>query len=99
MSENALSKITGNDYEFSIENLSKPQSFCKDKEVLENNSFLTKTKVASQKQINKSSSVFVAPKLKTITVEIPLMSNEIYLLTINQVLNKDFNSLGLRKIN
>ncbi|NDB48475.1 MAG: hypothetical protein EB031_04875, partial [Proteobacteria bacterium] len=55
MSEHALSKITDKDCEFNIENLSNPQSFCKDKEVVENNNILTKSKVASQRQSNKSS--------------------------------------------
>ena len=99
MSEHALSKITDKDCEFNIENLSNPQSICKDKEVVENNNILTKSKVASQRQSNKSSLVSIAPKLKTIPAEQPSASNEIYLLTLNQVLNKDFNSLGLRRIN
>lgn len=99
MSEHALSKITDKDCEFNIENLSNPQSFCKDKEVVENNNILTKSKVASQRQSNKSSLVSIAPKLKTIPVEKLSKSNEVYLLTLNQVLNKDFNSLGLRRIN
>ena len=79
--------------------MSNPQSFCKDKEVVENNNILTKSKVASQRQSNKSSLVSIAPKLKTIPAEKPSTSNEVYLLTLNQVLNKDFNSLGLRRIN
>jgi hypothetical protein len=99
MSEHALSKITDKDCEFNIENLSNPQSFCKDKEVVENNNILIKSKVASQRQSNKSSLVSIAPKLKTIPVEKLSKSNEVYLLTLNQVLNKDFNSLGLRRIN
>lgn len=99
MSEHALSKITDKDCEFSIENLSNPQSICKDIEVVENNNILTKSKVASQRQSNKSSLVSIAPKLKTIPVEKLSKSNEVYLLTLNQVLNKDFNSLGLRRIN
>ena len=99
MSEHALSKITDKDCEFNIENLSNPQSICKDKEVVENNNILTKSKVASQRQSNKSSLVSIAPKLKTIPVEKASKSNEVYLLTLNQVLNKDFNSLGLRRIN
>lgn len=99
MSEHALSKITDKDCELNIENLSNPQSICKDKEVVENNSIITKNKVASQRQSNKSSLVSIAPKLKTIPVEQPSTSNEVYLLTLNQVLNKDFNSLGLRRIN
>ena len=99
MSEHALSKITDKDCEFNIENLSNPQSICKDKEVVENNNILTKSKVASQRQSNKSSLVSITPKLKIIPVEKPSKSNEVYLLTLNQVLNKDFNSLGLRRIN
>lgn len=99
MSEHTLSKITDKDCEFNIENLSNPKSFCKDKEVLENNSIITKNKVISQRQSNKSSLVSITPKLKTIPTEQPSASNEVYLLTLNQVLNKDFNSLGLRRIN
>ena len=99
MSEHALSKITDKDCEFNIENLSNPQSFCKNKEFVENNNILTKSKVASQRHSNKSSLVSIAPKLKTIPAEKPSTSNEVYLLTLNQVLNKDFNSLGLRRIN
>ena len=99
MSDHALSKITDKDCELSIENLVNPQSICKDKEVVENNNILTKSKVASQRQTNKSSLVSIAPKLKAIPAEKPSTSNEVYLLTLNQVLNKDFNSLGLRRIN
>ncbi len=99
MSEHALSKITDKDCELSIENLSNPQSICKDKEVVENNNILTKSKIASQRQSNKSSLVSITPKLKAIPVEATSTSNEVYLLTLNQVLNKDFNSLGLRRIN
>jgi hypothetical protein len=99
MSEHALSKITDKDCELSIENLVNPQSICKDKEVVENNNILTKSKITSQRQSNKSSLVSITPKLKTIPAEQPLTSNEVYLLTLNQVLNKDFNSLGLRRIN
>jgi hypothetical protein len=99
ISEHALSKITDKDCELSIENLSNPQSVCKDKEVVENNNILTKSKIASQKQSNKSSLFSIAPKLKTIPVKKPSKSNKVYLLTLNQVLNKDFNSLGLRRIN
>jgi len=99
MSEHALSKITDKDCELSIENLSNPQSFCKNKEFVENNNILVKSKVASQRQSNKSSLVSITPKLKTIPAEKPSTSNEVYLLTLNQVLNKDFNSLGLRRIN
>ena len=98
ISEHALSKITDKDCDFNIENLSNPKSFCKDKEVVENNNIFTKSKVASQRQSNNSL-VSIAPKLKTIPIEKPSKSNEVYLLTLNQVLNKDFNSLGLRRIN
>ncbi|MFM7981243.1 MAG: hypothetical protein ACKPKO_18200, partial [Candidatus Fonsibacter sp.] len=99
VSEHALSKITDKDCELSIENLSNPPSICKDKEVVENNNILTKSKTASQRQSNKSSLVSITPKLKAIPVEATSKSNEVYLLTLNQVLNKDFNSLGLRRIN
>ena len=98
ISEHALSKITDKDCDFNIENLSNSKSFCNDKEVVENNNIFTKSKVASQRQSNNSL-VSIAPKLKTIPVEKPSKSNEVYLLTLNQVLNKDFNSLGLRRIN
>jgi hypothetical protein len=99
MSEHALSKITDKDCELSIENLNNPQSICKDKEAVENNNILPKSKIASQRQSNKSSLVSIAPKLKTIRVEKTSKSNEVYLLTLNQVLNKVFNSLGLRRVN
>jgi hypothetical protein len=99
ISDHALSKITDKDCELSIENLINPQSICKDKEVVENNNILTKSKIASQRQSNKSSLVSITPKLKTIPTEQPSTSNQVYLLTLNQVLNKDFNSLGLRRIN
>ena len=66
---------------------------------MENNNIFTKSKITSQRQSNKSSLVSITPKLKTIPVEKPSKSNEVYLLTLNQVLNKDFNSLGLRRIN
>jgi hypothetical protein len=75
MSEHALSKITDKDCEFNIENLSNPRSFCKDKEVVENNNILRKSKVVLQRQINKSSLVSIAPKLKNIPVEKPSKSN------------------------
>ena len=99
MSEHALSKVTDKDCEINIENLSNPQSFCKDKEVAEINIATPKIKVASQKQNNKSSLASIAPKLKTESVEISSPSNEVYLLTLNQVLHKDFNSLGIRRNN
>ena len=99
MSEHALSKVTDKDCEINIENLSNPQSFCKDKQVAEINIAPPKIKVASQKQNNKSSLASIAPKLKTESVEKSSPSNEVYLLTLNQVLHKDFNSLGIRRNN
>ncbi len=99
MSEHALSKVTDKDCEISIENLSNPQSFCKDKEVAEINIATPKIKIASQKQNNKSSLASIAPKLKTESVEKSSPSNEVYLLTLNQVLHKDFNSFGIRRNN
>ena len=99
MSEHALSKATDKDCEINIENLSNSQSFCKDKEVAESNITAPKIKVASQKQNNKSSLASIAPKLKTVSVEKLSPTNEIYLLTLNQVLHKDFNSLGIKRIN
>jgi len=99
MSEHALSKVTDKDCEINIENLSNPQSFCKDKEVAEINIAAPKIKVASQKQNNKSSLASIAPKLKIESAEKPSSSNEVYLLTLNQVLHKDFNSLGIRRSN
>ena len=99
ISEHALSKVTNKDCEINIENLSNPQSFCKDKEVAEINIASPKIKVASQKQNNKSSLASITPKLKTETVEKSSPSNEVYLLTLNQVLHKDFNSLGIRRNN
>ena len=99
MSEHALSKVTDKDCEINIENLSNPQSFCKDKEVAKINIATPKIKVASQKQNNKSSLASIAPKLKTESVEKSSPSNEVYLLTLNQVLHKDFNSLGIRRNN
>jgi hypothetical protein len=99
ISERALSKVTDKDCEINIENLSNPQSFCKDKEVAEINIAPPKIKVASQKQNNKSSLAAITPKLKTETVEKSSPSNEVYLLTLNQVLHKDFNSLGIRRNN
>ncbi len=99
ISEHALSKITEKDCELSIENLSNNQSICNDREVVENNNIVTKSKIASQRQSNKSSLISIAPKLKNIPVEKPSKSSEVHLLTLNLVLNKDFNSLGLRRVN
>jgi hypothetical protein len=99
MSEHALSKVTDKDCEINIENLSNPKSFCKDKEIAKSNITTTKIKVGSQKENNKSSLSLIAPKLKTVSVEKSSPTNEIYLLTLNQVLHKDFNSLGIKRIN
>ena len=99
MSEHTLSKVTDKDCEIKIENLSNPQSFCKDKEVAEINIAKPKIKIASQKQNNKSSLASIAPKLKTESIEKSSPSNEVYLLTLNQVLHKDFNSFGIRRNN
>ena len=99
ISEHALSKVTDKDCEINIENLSNPQSFCKDKEVVEINIAPPKIKVASQKQNNKSSLASIAPKLKMESIEKSSPSNEVYLLTLNQVLHKDFNSFGIRRNN
>ena len=99
VSEHALSKATEKDCEINVENFSNPQSFCKDKEVAVSNITTPKIKVASQKQNNKSSLASIAPKLKTVSVEKSSPSNEDYLLTLNQVLHKDFNSLGIRRNN
>jgi len=99
ISEHALSKVTDKDCEINIENLSNPQSFCKDKEVVEINIVPPKIKVVSQKQNNKSSLASIAPKLKMESIEKSSPSNEVYLLTLNQVLHKDFNSFGIRRNN
>jgi hypothetical protein len=112
LSEHAISKITGKDCEINIENLITFQSFCRDKEVMENNNIMTKNKevaennyiitknkVVPQRQNNKSYLLSIAPKLKNILIEKPSISNQVYSLTLNEVLNKDFNSLGLRRNN
>ena len=99
LSEHALSKVTDKDCEINIENLSNPQSFCKNKEIAEINIATPKIKVVLQKQNIKSSLASIAPKLKMESVEKPSPSNEVYLLTLNQVLHKDFNSLGIRRNN
>ena len=99
MSEHALSKVTDKDCEINIENLSNPQSFCKNKEIAEINIATPKIKVVLQKQNIKSSLASIAPKLKMESVEKPSPSNEVYLLTLNQVLHKDFNSFGIRRSN
>ncbi len=90
ISEHALSKITDKDCEINIENLSNSQSFCKNKEVVESNKATTKIEVTLQKRNNKTSLALIAPKLKTISAEKPSNSNEVYLLSLNDVLHKDF---------
>lgn len=99
ISEHALSKMTDKDCEINIENLSNPQSFCKNKEVLESNQTLTKVEVMSQIRNNKTSLALIAPKLKTISAKKPSTSNEVFLLSLNEVLHKDFNYFGIRRSN
>ena len=99
ISEHALSTVMDKDCEINIETLSNPQSFCINKEVGEINIAAPKIKVTSQKHNNKSSLALIAPKLKTESAEKSSSSNEVYLLTLNQVLHKDFNSLGIRRSN
>ena len=99
ISEHALSKITDKDCVINIENLSNPESFCKNKEVLESNETTTKVKVVSQIRNNKISLALIAPKLKTISAEKPSTSNVAFLLSLNEVLHKDFNSFGIRRSN
>ena len=99
MSEHALSIVTDKDCEINIENLNKPQSFCKNKEIVENNITTSKIEASLQKPNNKTSLALIAPKLKTISSEKPSTSNEVYLLSLNEVLHKDFNSFGIRRSN
>ena len=99
VSEHALSKATEKDCEINVENFSNLQSFCKDKEVAEIKLTTPKINVASQKENNKLSLASVAPKLKKVSVEKLSPPNETYLLTLNQVLQKDFNSLGIKRSN
>lgn len=99
MSEHALSIVTDKDCEINIENLNKPQSFCKNKEIVENNKTTSKIEASSQTRNNKTSLALIAPKLKTISSEKPSTSNEVYLLSLNEVLHKDFNSFGIRRSN
>ena len=99
MSEHALSIVTDKDCEINIENLNKPQSFCKNKEIVENNKTTSKIEASSQTRNNKTSLALIAPKLKTISSEKPSTSNEVYLLSLNEVLHKDFNSFGIRRLN
>ena len=99
MSEHALSIVTDKDCEINIENLNKPQSFCKNKEIVENNKAPKKIEASLQTRNNKTSLALIAPKLKTISSEKPSTSNEVYLLSLNEVLHKDFNSFGIRRSN
>jgi hypothetical protein len=99
MSEHALSIVTDKDCEINIENLSKPHSFCKNKEIVENNKTTSKIEASLQTRNNKTSLALIAPKLKTISSEKPSTSNEVYLLSLNEVLHKDFNSFGIRRSN
>ncbi len=99
MSEHALSIVTDKDCEINIENLNKPQSFCKNKEIVENNKTTSKIEASLQIRNNKTSLALIAPKLKTISSEKPSTSNEVYLLSLNEVLHKDFNSFGIRRSN
>jgi hypothetical protein len=99
MSEHALSIVTDKDCEINIENLNKPQSFCKNKEIVENNNVPKKIEASLQTRNNKTSLVLIAPKLKTLSSEKPSTSNEVYLLSLNEVLHKDFNSFGIRRSN
>ena len=99
MSEHALSIVTDKDCEINIENLNKPQSFCKNKEIVENNKTTSKIEASLQTRNNKTSLALIAPKLKTISFEKPSTSNEVYLLSLNEVLHKDFNSFGIRRSN
>ena len=99
MSEHALSIVTDKDCEINIENLNKPQSFCKNKEIVENNNVPKKIEASLQTPNNKTSLALIAPKLKTISSEKPSTSNEVYLLSLNEVLHKDFNSFGIRRSN
>ena len=99
MSEHALSIVTDKDCEINIENLSKPQSFCKNNEIVENNKTTSKIEASLQTRNNKTSLALIAPKLKTISSEKPSTSSEVYLLSLNEVLHKDFNSFGIRRSN
>ena len=99
MSEHALSIVTDKDCEINIENLNKPQSFCKNKEIVEINQTTSKIEASLQTRNNKTSLALIVPKLKTISSEKPSTSNEVYLLSLNEVLHKDFNSFGIRRSN
>lgn len=99
MSDHGLSIVTDKDCEINIENLNKPQSFCKNKEIVENKNVPKKIEASLQTRNNKTSLALIAPKLKTISSEKPSTSNEVYLLSLNEVLHKDFNSYGIRRSN
>jgi hypothetical protein len=99
ISEHALSIATDKDCEINIENLNKPQSFCKNKEIVENNITTSKIEASLQTRNNKTSLALIAPKLKTTSSERPSNPNEVYLLSLNEVLHKDFNSFGIRRSN
>ena len=99
MSEHALSIVTDKDCEISIENLNTPQSFCKNKEIVENSITTSKIEASLQTRNNKTSLALIAPKLKTLSSQKPSTSNEVYLLSLNEVLHKDFNSFGIRRSN
>ena len=99
MFDHALSIATDQDCEINIKNLNKPQSFCKNNKIIENNKTTSKIESSLQTSNNKKSFALIAPKLKTISSEKPSTSNEVYLLSLNEVLHKDFNSFGIRRSN
>ena len=99
VSEHALSKVMDKDCEINVENFSNSKSFCKDKEIAEIKLTTLKIKVATQKENNKLYLASIAPKLKRVSVEKSSPPNETYLLTLNQALHKDFNSLGIKRSN
>ena len=99
VSEHALSKVIEKDCEINVENFSNSKSFCKDKEIAEIKLTTPKIKVATQKENNKLYLASIAPKLKRVSAEKSSPPNETYLLTLNQALHKDFNSLGIKRSN
>ena len=99
VSEHALSKVIDKDCEINVENFSNSKSFCKDKEIAEIKLTTPKIKVATQKENNKLYLASIAPKLKRVSAEKSSPPNETYLLTLNQALHKDFNSLGIKRSN
>ncbi len=64
MSEHALSIVTDKDCEINIENLNKPQSFCKNKEIVENNKTTSKIEASLQTRNNKTSLALNRAKTK-----------------------------------